>query len=207
MSDRASADDVELIRYYTAARRIPLTFGRLSDGMKIPGGPYSGMQVAAGAIALVVTPVLIAVTLGDVPAVLKLVLTILGGWGAAYVTGYLPSTFRNPLMVASDALRAVTQSGAGSYKGRRWVAPRRQQVPATWQGSAASVIERRQVEQPPVEVQRPVATGVDVQVVIPPEGERPRPLLQAQEDEQGVPVLTGLERLRSLANEKKGSPE
>ncbi|SJM55783.1 hypothetical protein CZ674_04700 [Agrococcus casei LMG 22410] len=46
-----------------------------------------------------------------------------------------------------------------------------------------------------------------MQVVIPPEGERPRPLLQAQEDEQGVPVLTGLERLRSLANEKKGSPE
>lgn len=206
MADRSSSDDVELIRYFTAARRIPLTFGRLSDGMRIPGGPYSGMQVAAGAIALVTSPVLVAIVLGDVPAVLKFALAIAGAWGAAYGAGYLPSTFRNPLMVASDAIRILTQSGAGSYNGRRWAAPRRRATKPRQRRDAKAVIERTQLPAIPAqEEQREVVSVADTQVVIPPEDERSRPFLQPQEDENGVPVLTGLERLRSLANEQKGS--
>lgn len=206
MADRSSSDDVELIRYFTAARRIPLTFGRLSDGMRIPGGPYSGMQVAAGAIALVLGPVLITIVLGDVPAVLKFVLTVAGAWGSAYGAGYLPSTFRNPLMVASDAIRILTQSGAGSYNGRRWVASRRRVTVPRQRNDAKAVIERTQLpEIPSPDAQRQVVSVTQSQVVIPAEDEQPRPFLQAQEDENGVPVLTGLERLRSLANEQKGS--
>jgi len=195
MDDRAPADDVELIRYYTAARRVPLTFGRLSDGMRIPGGPYSGMQMAAGAVGLVLGPILVAALMGEMPAVVRLALSILAAWGAAYGAGYLPSTFRNPLMVFSDAVRVLAQSGAGSYKGRRLVAPRKVRSATPRVSGVVPIIERTQ----------PVVSAAPAQVVIPDVDERPRPFLQAQEDEHGIPVVTGLDRLRSLASEKKGS--
>ena len=52
MADRD--EEREVARFYTRSRRFPKFIGRLHDGTKIPGGPYTLTQGVVLAIVLVV---------------------------------------------------------------------------------------------------------------------------------------------------------
>lgn len=50
----AADEPVEVVKWYTRARRFPQLIGKLPDGRRIWGGPYTYTQVIAGAVLIVV---------------------------------------------------------------------------------------------------------------------------------------------------------
>ncbi len=112
----SSAVSTEVGRFYTRARKVKKMLGKLHDGSKIPGGPYTLTQGAAG----VVTGFLVLNTNGlwtTRMSIVDIVLGVLAMWGVAWAVGRLPSTNRNPALVLFDASGAVFKSAMGSYRG------------------------------------------------------------------------------------------
>jgi hypothetical protein len=112
----SSADVTEVGRFYTRARKVKKMLGKLHDGSKIPGGPYTLTQGAAG----VVTGFLALNTnrlWTTRMSIVDIVLGVLAMWGVAWAVGRLPSTNRNPALVLVDASGAVFKPAMGSYRG------------------------------------------------------------------------------------------
>lgn len=112
----SSADSTEVGRFYTRARKVKKMLGKLHDGSKIPGGPYTLTQGAAG----VVTGFLALNTNGlwtTRMSIVDIVLGVLAMWGVAWAVGRLPSTNRNPALALVDASGAVFKPAMGSYRG------------------------------------------------------------------------------------------
>lgn len=114
MSDEKQ-QQTEVARFYTRSRKFPRLIGRLHDGTKIPGGPYT---VTQGIVAVVLLA-LGLVTRGlwgtgtilvDIPIVL------LVAWGGAWGAGRLPATRRNVASILLGALGAVFSPAAGKYQ-------------------------------------------------------------------------------------------
>ncbi|NWL10354.1 hypothetical protein DM794_06320 [Paenarthrobacter ureafaciens] len=106
----------EVGRFYTRARKVKKMLGRLHDGSKIWGGPYTLTQGGVG----VVSGFVILNTNWLWTTGMAIVDIILGGlvvWGLAWFTGRLPSTNRNPALVMVDASGAVFRPATGSYRG------------------------------------------------------------------------------------------
>lgn len=109
-------EGVEIARFYTRSRRFPKMIGRMHDGTKIPGGPYTIMQAAVGGVLF-----LVAVTsraqwgtgsiLVDIPVAIGI------AWGAAWGVGRIPSTRRNLLSVLLGGLSAMFRPVDGTYRG------------------------------------------------------------------------------------------
>ncbi|ODU06747.1 MAG: hypothetical protein ABS81_03800 [Pseudonocardia sp. SCN 72-86] len=113
MSDEKQ--QTEVARFYTRSRKFPRLIGRLHDGTKIPGGPYTVTQgiVAAVLLALgLVTRGLwgTGTILVDIPIVL------LVAWGGAWGAGRLPATRRNVASIVLGAFGAVFSPAAGKYQ-------------------------------------------------------------------------------------------
>ncbi|WP_337007254.1 hypothetical protein [Microbacterium sp. LB12] len=114
MSDEKQ-QQTEVARFYTRSRKFPRLIGRLHDGTKIPGGPYTVTQgiVAAVLLALgLVTRGLwgMGTILVDIPIVL------LVAWGGAWGAGRLPTTRRNVASLVLGAFGAVFSPAAGKYQ-------------------------------------------------------------------------------------------
>ena len=114
MSDEKQ-QQTEVARFYTRSRKFPRLIGRLHDGTKIPGGPYTVTQgiVAAVLLALgLVTRGLwgMGTILVDIPIVL------LVAWGGAWGAGRLPTTRRNVASLVLGAFGAVLSPAAGKYQ-------------------------------------------------------------------------------------------
>jgi hypothetical protein len=112
----SAADITEVGRFYTRARKVKKMLGKLHDGSKIPGGPYTLTQGAAG----VLTGFLALNTNGlwtTRMSIVDIILGVLGMWGVAWAVGRLPSTNRNPALVLVDASGAVFRPAMGSYRG------------------------------------------------------------------------------------------
>lgn len=114
MSDEKQ-QQTEVARFYTRSRKFPRLIGRLHDGTKIPGGPYTVTQgiVAAVLLALgLVTRGLwgTGTILVDIPIVL------LVAWGGAWGAGRLPATRRNVASILLGAFGAVFSPAAGKYQ-------------------------------------------------------------------------------------------
>lgn len=114
MSDEKQ-QQTEVARFYTRSRKFPRLIGRLHDGTKIPGGPYTVTQgiVAAVLLALgLVTRGLwgMGTILVDIPIVL------LVAWGGAWGAGRLPATRRNVASILLGAFGAVFSPAAGKYQ-------------------------------------------------------------------------------------------
>lgn len=95
------------LKWYTRARKFPQLIGRTPDGTRIPGGPYTYTQVAAG----VVTAIVLAQTAWLwAHGGLMLNATIFIGTvvGAVIASGKLPPGMRNPLVLASGALNLLS---------------------------------------------------------------------------------------------------
>ncbi|MDO5053009.1 MAG: hypothetical protein Q4E05_08995 [Pseudoclavibacter sp.] len=116
MSGRADAPE-ETARFYTRSRRFPLMVGRLPEGTRIWGGPYTFGQLGLGVAAFGLAAA--SRELWSTGGVLTDLLAVIGvGWGAAFLGRSLPSGGMHPVVAAGAAVRALTAPRAGSYRGR-----------------------------------------------------------------------------------------
>ncbi|MGC5224532.1 hypothetical protein ACPW96_18355 [Micromonospora sp. DT81.3] len=108
-------EGIEVARFYTGSRRFPKVIGRLPDGTRIIGGPYTIAQgvVLAGVLILGLTTVKIW---GTGNPIVDIPLAVVIAWGAAWGAGRLPSTRRNMLSIAASSLSAMTRPTAGRYR-------------------------------------------------------------------------------------------
>ncbi len=198
MSDEKQ-QQTEVARFYTRSRKFPRLIGRLHDGTKIPGGPYTVTQgiVAAVLLALgLVTRGLwgTGTILVDIPIVL------LVAWGGAWGAGRLPATRRNVASILLGAFGAVFSPAAGKYQEQtvRLRPPHFAGGTTTISGAAATSTTTR-----------PQTTGTPAPVV-------PAPAIAAVEETPGAAAelvsagtasartpVTGVERLLAQARGSK----
>lgn len=118
---------VEVVKWYTRARKFPQLIGRTPDGAKIPGGPYTITQAVGGGLLLLAG----VNTLGWWASygLLGNALLLLGvTYGAVLLLGRIPVGSRNPLSVASGSIRAASSPSLGKLAGRPVKLPRPRQV-------------------------------------------------------------------------------
>lgn len=152
---------LEVVKWYTRARKFPQLIGRTSDGFKIPGGPYTFTQVGVGVTVLM---------LGQQTArlwahfglMLNVVVLLGVTWAAIALSGRLPIGARNPLSIAEGALQAVMAPRTGKVAGRTVTIRRphragrtRIGTPAQREASTAEPLDRTLPT--PAVVSRPVA--------------------------------------------------
>ena len=129
MSDpqRSVDDPVEVVKWYTRARRFPQLIGRTPDGATIWGGPYTYTQVAVGVIGVVVGAK--TAWLWGRFGLIGNALVLLGVvYGLVLLVGRLPIGSRNPLSVAAGLLRALSAPAAGRVAGRAVRPARRRRI-------------------------------------------------------------------------------
>ena len=104
-------------RFFTGARRISIRFGKLPNGGRIPGGPYTLVQVAVGSVVLLAgwwTKPIWGPSVGT-PLTQILALGVCAA-AALWGSGKIPSTRRKIPDLLLDTLSAVTVPGTGRYK-------------------------------------------------------------------------------------------
>ena len=109
-------EEREVARFYTRSRRFPKFIGRLHDGTKIPGGPYTLAQGVVLAIFLIGTLVTQGLW-GTGSPIVDIPIAAGVSWAAAWGAGRIPATRRNLLSVISSGLAAMTRPAAGRYRG------------------------------------------------------------------------------------------
>lgn len=110
-------DDVYVGKFFTRAMKIPMMVGRLIDGTRLWGGPYTVPQLIAGFIALLVLWQAFAWFFSTGFILTDAILVVFGAWGVAYMTGRLPESRRNLFNVMTSAASATTASKTGLYRG------------------------------------------------------------------------------------------
>ena len=111
------SEPTEGAKFFTLARRIPTLIGRLHDGSKIWGGPYTVTQaVAAGVVAFVLWK---TSGLWGRGFWLQNVL-IFGGaiWGTTFLAGRIPTGGRNPLGWIAGVLGLTFRRRGGKRRGQ-----------------------------------------------------------------------------------------
>jgi len=106
-----------IARFYTRSRRYPKFIGRMTDGSRIPGGPYTMPQVSSAGcmfLGLMVTKQLW--TTHNV--ILDLTWTVILTGLTLYAVGFIPITRRNIAAVVMDAIAAMFKPVEGSYQGK-----------------------------------------------------------------------------------------
>ncbi|MGO2110397.1 MAG: hypothetical protein ACTH31_02170 [Pseudoclavibacter sp.] len=122
MSEGASGG--ETARFYTASRKYPRMIGRLPEGTRLWGGPYTFTQLGSGAAALALA--LAARPLWSTGSlVVDLLIGVGVAWGAAFAARALPTSRLNPAVVLSAALEVAFAPRGGTYRGRAVRIPRR----------------------------------------------------------------------------------
>jgi hypothetical protein len=109
-------EEREVARFYTRSRRFPKFIGRLHDGTKIPGGPYTLTQGVVLAIVLVVALMTQSVW-GTGSPIVDIPVAAFVSWGAAWGAGRIPATRRNLLSIITSGMSAMTRPAAGRYRG------------------------------------------------------------------------------------------
>lgn len=103
--------------WYTKARRIPTLIGKDAAGRRIPGGPYTAMQV----IAALVTPAALwntrALWAGQLTGLATMIAVLGLSFGVVKLLGKVDFASRNPLLVASSLFRQAFTPAGGSLAG------------------------------------------------------------------------------------------
>jgi hypothetical protein len=104
-------------RFFTAARRIPTLLGRMHDGSKIPGGPYTLTQaVVAGGTALVLwKSASIWAQFGPIGNLAFFVGAVAG---VALLAGRIPTGGRNPVSWVGGVLGLTFRRRGGTRRGQ-----------------------------------------------------------------------------------------
>lgn len=110
-------ESFETVKYYTRARKFPQLLGRMPDGTKIPGGPYTVQQLLA-AIAILVIGGMTIDTWGVFGTFGNAAVLFGAAFGAVFVIGRLPMNGRNPFFALIGLYRAINAPVTGRYQGR-----------------------------------------------------------------------------------------
>jgi hypothetical protein len=111
-----NVEEQEVARFYTRAHRFPKMVGRMHDGTRIPGGPYTLAQAGVGGIILLIALITRA-KWGTGNILFDLPMIVGFAWGGAWLAGRIPSTRRNLLHVITGAIGAMRRPVAGKYRG------------------------------------------------------------------------------------------
>ena len=111
-------------RWYTKARRFPALIGKDASGRRIPGGPYTVLQV----IAVPVAAALLWNTQGlwgaTMSGLARVIIVVAGTLGAVKLLGKVDFASRNPIyLTTAYALQAF--GSLGGHLGQTWVRPQR----------------------------------------------------------------------------------
>ena len=110
-------DDLIVGKFFTRAMKIPLMVGRLIDGTRLWGGPYTVPQIVAGFIALLVLWQAFAWFFSTGFILTDAAMVILGAWGVAFLVGRLPDSRRNLFNLMTSMASATATSKTGFYRG------------------------------------------------------------------------------------------
>ncbi|WP_455117262.1 hypothetical protein [Rothia mucilaginosa] len=110
-------DDLVVGKFFTRAMKIPLMVGRLIDGTRLWGGPYTLPQIVAGFIALLVLWQAFAWFFSTGFILTDAAMVILGAWGVAFLVGRLPESRRNLFNMMTSIASATATSKTGFYRG------------------------------------------------------------------------------------------
>jgi len=153
-------EDRRAARFFTSARHVNIMVGKWPNGGRIPGGPYTPVQMLIGSVDLVVGKWTLPIwggLLGSSPLVQFIGLLIFAG-AATWGSGKIPSTRRKLTDLSLDAVNAATVSSAGKYRG----AGIRLQPPRIFTGSVLfqlDELEQEDVELAPQELTAPAAAS------------------------------------------------
>lgn len=108
----------ETARFFTAARRFPKMLGKLPDGTRLWGGPYTLLQgvvlVLVAAVAMLTKPMWsFGSFIVDVPVAAAVAIV------AGILAGRIPMQSRNVLTVGMSALHAIGAPVEGRRNGRK----------------------------------------------------------------------------------------
>lgn len=110
-------DDLIVGKFFTRAMKIPLMVGRLIDGTRLWGGPYTVPQIVAGFIALLVLWQAFAWFFSTGFILTDAIMVVLGAWGVAFLVGRLPDSRRNLFNMMTSMASATATSKTGFYRG------------------------------------------------------------------------------------------
>ena len=122
------SDDVEVIRWYTKARKFPKFVGKLGlSGNPLPGGPYPVATVVGSVLTFLLGSLTMGIWgMGSVITNTGMLLGVSAGVG--FGAGKLAVGGRNPLVVVNGMYRAVAASRVGELAGRPAHTPKPQRV-------------------------------------------------------------------------------
>ena len=178
----------ETARFFTAARKFPKMLGKLPDGTRIWGGPYTLLQgivlILAAAVALLTKPMWsFGSFIIDIPVAAAVAI------GLGLLSGRIPTQNRNVLTVGMSAMHAIGSPVQGRRNCRRVTIRRPHRV----RSDAAidwSTDELEQLVDVPVEpAATPAATPVPAPVAAPAAEPTPTPATATPR------AVTGVERL------------
>ncbi|WP_209326327.1 hypothetical protein [Brevibacterium renqingii] len=107
----------EVAKFFSQARRIPMLIGKMPDGSKIWGGPYTVYQL----IALVIAGAGLYLFHGmwSTGAILAdLLVGAVIAISAALLAGQIPLDARNPTALVSSFVNALQSPRTGTYHGK-----------------------------------------------------------------------------------------
>jgi hypothetical protein len=111
-------------RWYTKARRFPALIGKDASGRRIPGGPYTVLQVVAVPVAAVLLWNTQGLWGSTMSGLARVIIVIAGTLGAVKLLGKVDFASRNPIYLTSAyALQAF--GSLGGRLGQTWVRPQR----------------------------------------------------------------------------------
>lgn len=108
----------EIARFYTRSRRFPKMIGRMNDGSRIPGGPYTLTQVGVGGAVLLVMLVTRGLLWSTGEILLDLLVTAGVAFAPTWLVGRIPMTRRNLLFAFLDGAAAMFKPVGGKYQGQ-----------------------------------------------------------------------------------------
>lgn len=112
----AEVEEKEVARFFTRSRRFRKFLGRLPDGTKLWGGPYTIVQGLVLAVVLIVACVTQSLW-GTGNVLIDFPLAGAFSWAAAWGAGRIPMTRRNLFSVITGGLTAILRTSAGRYRG------------------------------------------------------------------------------------------
>lgn len=107
----------EVAKFFSQARRIPMLIGKLPDGSRIWGGPYTGYQL----IALIITGsgLYLFHDLWSSGAILSdIFLGVVIAVCAGLLAGQIPLDARNPMILVAGFGNALQAPRTGTYRGK-----------------------------------------------------------------------------------------
>ncbi|MDN5562557.1 MAG: hypothetical protein L0G49_02080 [Luteococcus sp.] len=108
--------DLEVVKWYTAARKVPSVIGRTKDGTRIPGGPFkvSAVLTTVGIFVAGKQLLGLGMTSGATPWIVLVAAAI----GAGALVSMMPTDGRNPINVVIGALNQVIAPRTGRIDGK-----------------------------------------------------------------------------------------